>query len=262
MSGARRSEIASGLLLCAAIACGDTQSGGNSGGSASSATGSNPSTAGETTGTGGTTSSPWCPSIEPATGSACTEEGRACWFENCGAPDYRDGHELICVEGAWTLSLERLCVNPERCPASNTFTVGQTCDAAATPGPCRGLDACSSTNLASCVDGVWVLTSSLDEDADIAEFFLPATGGAGTVGTATTGFVPPPPECPLDPPELGASCCPDRVPEVCAFDAATGGAGGAGGASGAGGTQAMPATGGCLACNRATMLWEASTACL
>jgi hypothetical protein len=254
MSRAGRVTMAISLLFWAGVACsGETESDANP--ASAVTTGPTTGTGGTTSGgIGGTTSSSACPSIEPSVGSACTEEVQVCWFGNCAAPEYRNNHELTCVGHVWTLSQDDACV---ACPPTRTFVIGSACDAVATPGPCYAIDACSDLSASYCVDGAWVLESSLDSSDQRAAPIAPGIGGASsatsTVGTSTTtGFPPPPPECPVDAPALGNPCCPRNVPELCAYDVSAGGAGG---------DQGVSAMLGCMACSQAEMVWEAASGC-
>lgn len=240
--------IASGLMLWGAFACsGETKSsvntsdssiagGGGEGGGPSSisgtggnGTGGDPSSGGDTgtggdtsgqiTGTGGTDSGS-CPSIEPAIGASCEFDGQRCPFVNCEAPDYRDDHTLTCFDGAWALTAEVICdEEPSSCPATPPVR-GQACDSDATPGPCTAIDACGGVQLAYCEGNVWTFEANDGDSEPIA----PGVGGASAVSTAvaTTGITPELPECPINPPTLGTSCCPADYPEVCDYGSGSG----------------------------------------
>jgi hypothetical protein len=262
-------------------------SGGPDGGSGGTTT---TDSGGESGGTGGTTSAS-CPSVQPAVYSSCSVEQASCTYINCVAPNYRNDRVMLCVNGTWTLGSEEQCeTEPTSCPAT-TIRAGQGCDSEVTPGPCSAIDACGGIQAAYCSEGVW------SYDVARIERLVPATGDVGPVGTAmgtttTSGGTPPPPECPLDPPTLGAACCPANHPALCDYGSGSGGssgfgapvpaAGGAGGAGsttvggvdgagdassagggfGAGGSGAAgaPSTSDCVTCS-ADMVWEASSDC-
>ena len=246
-----------------------------------------PDTSGQSSGTGGTASGS-CPSVEPALGASCAPDAQSCLFINCVAPDYRDDHELTCVNGAWALTREAVCDEVAvACPPS-TPVRGQACNAAETPGPCTTFDACGSVQLAYCTMGAWQYQTD-----DGADRIAPASGVGGS---GTTGAMPDPipAECPLAAPTLGTPCCPSNHPPVC--DYGSGGSSGdsefgapvpaAGGASsgdagtvqsvalattvGMGGTSTSGAGGSgmagspsvaeCVTCG-AEMVWEASDEC-
>jgi hypothetical protein len=272
----------------------DASSGSESGGTGTGGDGTTADTRGASGGTGGTggTTSGSCPSIEPAIGAGCSEDGQSCVFVNCAAPDYRDDHTLSCFNGAWALIEEVVCdAEPTSCPATAPVR-GQACDAATTPGPCTVLNACGVAELAYCMDGSWEFGSAEDR----ADPIIPGTGGAtgSAVAVATTGGIPELPECPVNPPTLGAACCPADYPDTCDYgtagsggaegivpavggasgdsatvQSATVGAGGAGfttttvvttggGTTGSGGTAPAPE---CLTCGDDSMVWEVSSDC-
>jgi hypothetical protein len=212
---AELSTCASCLCLGLAFACGETTknnahdetttgsttaTGPTNGGSVTGG----PTTSGTTTGGGGTTGSD-CPSLEPAAGSACPMDNRVCAYDNCAAPDYRDYHELNCVNGAWVLAFTEACPVGQ-CPADTPF-VGSYCNAGVTPGPCSAVDACGEVREATCFDWTWqTLDNKLPE--------LPGTSAGGADGA---GMDPVVPQCPVNPPYSGDRCCPGAVPERCDY---------------------------------------------
>jgi hypothetical protein len=189
---------------------GPTTTGPDSGGSGPTTTGAD---AGGSAGTGGTTNSD-CPSVEPAISAACEAGVPDCSYPNCVAPDYRDGHMLTCVNGAWALAQVTRCEgNGDQCPNSPAIQ-GAACDVSVTPGPCTGVDACGSARNMYCNEGRW----SVVEVAEI----IPPTGGGGasSVGVAatvvtTTGGIGG--ECPLEQPPVGQACCPASYPTTCDY---------------------------------------------
>lgn len=203
---ARLTTGASCLCLGLAFACGNTTRN-----DAHEATTNGPTTAagpttggltngGTSTGSGGTTGTD-CPSLEPAVGSGCSVVNRVCWYANCTAPEYRDYHELHCVDGAWTLAFSEACqVGP--CPAEPPV-IQSYCDASVTPGPCSAVDACGEGREVVCSNWAWQTT-----DDKLPE--RPITDGAGGAGAAA-------PMCPAEPPYAGDRCCPRAVPERCDY---------------------------------------------
>ena len=181
----------------------------------------------------------YCSSLEPAEGSACDTEGRVCRYANCTAPDYRDSHELNCVNGAWVLAVAQTCpVGP--CLAEPP-RMRSACDLSLTPGPCPALDGCGDVREAQCNSGIWIATD--DEDADAK---LPGSSGGGASGAAEA------PICPASAPYFGEPCCPAAVPEKCFYaDAETEGAAGVN----TGGEWVPRPLTGCARCTD-PMIWE------
>src|SRR5690606_15891160 len=143
-----------------------------------------------------------CPSVEPARGSSCSADGQVCIYENCGAPEYRDGHELTCLNGAWTVVGETRCedVPIERPP--NVY-LGAYCGAPEGTGPCTVYDACGFFREVYCTNGYWQLPKD-DEGAAPPDGF----GGGSAVGTAPSATsatsAGPLPQCPSYPPTEGS----------------------------------------------------------
>lgn len=276
--------LESGLLVWVVTACGgststgsDTGSGGP-GGSATSAANS-----GQTGGTGGTTSDS-CPPAEPVLGSSCVD-GQTCTFDDCESSPLTPEHTLTCVDSAWVLVSVWDCA----CPLpSFALEVGDGCIEGEIPGPCPIYDNCGTETLLYCVDGEWG-TSPPDGAAPIGLGGATAVGTA--MGTSTTGTVIP--ECPVEPPTLGAECCPANYPVYCDYGSGAGGSAGfgapippAGGASGTvgsstaigsiggvttvsttgstsgsgGGSAGSPPVAGCFTCS-ANRIWKTSDAC-
>jgi hypothetical protein len=262
------------LCLLAALACGDTVE--NPESETASASAGSRSTLSETTtdtttgatlgptnGTGGTGPGA-CPPLEPAPSTNCVSPGLTCTYDNCRAPEYRDGHTLSCLQGAWMLTSEELCdQEPPNCPAS-TSVIGQVCDASLTPGPCSAFDACGALGSAVCSGGIWTLSSS-GLGASPPDGSAGAGNGDAAAAPAATGGAPIPLRCPGVPPEVGTSCCPASVPAICDYDSpstATGGfmpddmalvtTTGQGGSAGSPGADRPPP---CLICS-AQMVWQ------
>ena len=252
-------------------------SSGSVGTSTTGASGSGSGGTGTGTGTGGTS----CPNVEPAPGASCTDEGISCEFTNCVAPNFRNDHTLTCVDGAWVLADEVQCL--PGCPETPPV-IGDTCDAAATPGPCPVTNACG-TSYAYCSSGEWSLQSS-----DRAPIPNPGPNGAGGSSDIIALI------CPNPAPAVGSDCCPSQYPSICDYTNGQGvpGAGGSGswfapppgttgsqggapatsttGAGGATGSDdsagARGATGGtgafaplCMACDPTSMRWIVAEGC-
>lgn len=287
---------AGSLIWLVATACGETndaseteQASNGSGGSTSStgATGSGAmgsNTTGAVTGTGttgpgttatngpgstsvgsGGTSSSSCPSVEPAIGASCADEGLSCTFTNCTAPNYRNDHTLSCEQGAWTLASEVECL--ANCP-DTAPDIGSPCEIEETPGPCPVETACGMTE-AYCVEGAWSLSPSGSDRAP-----EPPGGVGGSSGIIGE------PLCPESQPASYTPCCPALTPDYCDYRvgrsdllppntvSTTTGAQGSGGASGSasttggtGGTGGTGATLFCLTCDRTQLVWMRSDAC-
>jgi hypothetical protein len=179
-----------------------------------------------------------CPSVEPQLDASCSE-GQTCTFVYCESPRYLADRTLTCVDNAWVLSDEVPCDDapPPACP-SYIPSLGQSCDASETTGPCSSLDACGNLKTLWCNDSEW--STSRPAGAPTA------TGGgsdASAVASSTTGiFVEP--MCPLEPPVLGESCCPNDIPEYCDYRAEGAGGSGGGGSGGSGGDSSAGGSGG------------------
>lgn len=228
-----------------------------------------PTTAGGNGGSGGGDND--CPSVEPAPGSGCSEPSQICSYPNCVAPDYRNGHDLECINGAWSVGSETVCDDvPLECPP-NVY-LGASCDVPEGTGPCTVYDACGTFRQVYCTAGYWQY-GPVGEDAAPPPDGGGGAGNAGTgpSGTFTSGPIPAP-TCPEFPPTPGQACCPADYPAYCDYtgaidpgttvgtQAATGGSftvvsTGAGGT----GSGALPNLT-CAVCSP-NLTWESSDAC-